>query len=91
MAAATESIVLLANVVREACMTGTPMLHPDALRCAYIRTVVEHYGGNKSVAAKAMNLDRRSLQRMMLKNPDRRKGEVQPCKMVCHKCREAKC
>jgi transcriptional regulator with AAA-type ATPase domain len=63
---------VLREFIHASC--GTPMPHPDAVRCAYARLMVEHFKGNLSKACRAMGLHRRTLQRMLKKNPDRRIG-----------------
>jgi hypothetical protein len=65
---------------------GEPMPHPDSVRCAYIRLAVEHFKGNLSRTSRAMGLHRRTLQRMLQKNPDRRVGKGQECRGDCVVC-----
>jgi ActR/RegA family two-component response regulator len=61
-----------------------PLLHPDALRCLYVRTLQDRHK-NVSKVARLVGLPRRTVQRMLLKHPDQRTG--QPCAKHCHECR----
>jgi len=47
---------------------------------------IQHFSGNLSKAGRAMGIPRRTLQRMLKKNPDRRKGEKEPCNGKCSAC-----
>jgi hypothetical protein len=64
--------------------------HPDAIRCAYVRASIEHFRGNLSKASRALGIPRRTLQRMLKKNPDRRHGDVEKCDGNCQACIESK-
>ena len=75
---------VLHSFVQASC--GKAMPHPDAVRCAYIRMSIQHFRGNLSKAGRAMGIPRRTLQRMLKKNPDRRKGEKEPCNGKCSAC-----
>jgi hypothetical protein len=58
---------------------GKPLPHPDAVRDLYLRLVLERFSGNLTKSSRATGLHRRTIQRTLWKNRDRRHGDAEPC------------
>lgn len=58
---------------------GKKLLHPNAIADIYVRVALKQSNGNVSRTARALGLERRTLQRMLYKNVDKRAGEQMRC------------